>query len=558
MKCSNDNCTVVCLESSALTCTKCKEHHYCSEKCKVADWDEGHNTICDKVRKEKLKRTEIKCPFIKLGKYLNDQEADKLVPKGSEIYTRYEPVTEPRRLGRGSYGEVILMKDKVNNELVAMKIISKERIIDKRAMDRLKNEINIQKHLIHENIVRILSHVETNKNIYIIMEYANKGNLFQFIRTKGKLTEKEAFFFFTQTCSAVHFLHSHGIMHRDIKPENLLVSNNGILKLCDFGSCARNNDASRVKFCGTIDYMAPEVVSNKESDEKADVWSLGILLYEMLHGYAPFLGRDKNDIMARIQNNKILFRNIYEDTKLLIETITNSEPTQRPEVWEIFLHPWVQRMQKEFGITEYSTKENINNTSKVLGRVITKMPKLIHTAYSARNTNKRAATKSSSYSKGLEDKLNSSEMPSDYRVDYENDVKASEFYKAKKRSQSHHKVESLDKPAMECNSLGFIPVTNTNEPNKDKPESGCKKSYINTDSDIENNVVKIFPLEEFINEEGKDGCISKMKDSIYTPTIKSKKKSLFIVANKPKCLANAKITIINLSRRKHKIEHNKT
>ena len=187
-------------------------------------------------------------------------------------------------------------------------------------------------------------------HIYIIMEYANKGNLFRLIKKKKKLTEKESFFFFTQVCSVVHFLHSHKLMHRDIKPENLLISENGIIKLCDFGNCASSDN--RKTFCGTIEYMAPEILNRTRYDEKADIWSLGILLYEMLHGHAPYHGRTDKDTISMILNNKFEFDDIKEDAKELIRALIKENPSERPEAWEIFTYPWMKRLQVEFGIAE--------------------------------------------------------------------------------------------------------------------------------------------------------------------------------------------------------------
>ena len=144
------------------------------------------------------------CPFIKLGKFLTDQEADKAAPANDNIYSNYEPAKAPGRgssLGKGAFGEVILMKEKKSGKLVAMKIIDKKIVPNSNDLKSLLNEINIQKRIIHENIIKLLAHIENDKHIYIVMEYANRGSLFQLIRKKKKLTEKEAFFFFTQTGS---------------------------------------------------------------------------------------------------------------------------------------------------------------------------------------------------------------------------------------------------------------------------------------------------------------------------------------------------------------------
>ena len=256
-------------------------------------------------------------------------------------------------LGKGAYGQVNLMCNKETNKYVALKVIEKKIVGNESMLSALQKEIEIHKKLQHDNIIRLCGHLEDESKIYLLMEYANKGNLFQLIRKKGRLTEKEAFFFFTQACSAINFLHRNMLMHRDIKPENLLLCDRGVLKLCDFGCCTQYDNQGRRTFCGTIEYMAPEIIKRGGYGEKADVWSLGILLFEMLHGYAPFHGKGDQDTISMIIGNKLkIGKDIKEDAKQLIEQILKDDPSQRPNVIEIFVYPWMKRMQSEFNIMD--------------------------------------------------------------------------------------------------------------------------------------------------------------------------------------------------------------
>ena len=120
------------------------------------------------------------------------------------------------------------------------------------------------------------------------MEYAHNGTLFQTIKNKQMQDEKTAFTHFIQAASAVLFLHENNLVHRDLKPENLLVDENNIVKLGDFGWCVELTLGNRVTFCGTYEYMAPEILKEKPYNQGIDIWSLGILLYELLHGFSPF------------------------------------------------------------------------------------------------------------------------------------------------------------------------------------------------------------------------------------------------------------------------------
>lgn len=122
------------------------------------------------------------------------------------------------------------------------------------------------------NIVRLYASLEDENFIYLILEYVKQGNLFFIIRNKGQLNEAEAFYFFIQVTAGIYFLHKNGFIHRDIKPENLLVSQENVLKICDFGWCVEattdhttdtTNNEVRNTFCGTLEYMAPEMITNK-------------------------------------------------------------------------------------------------------------------------------------------------------------------------------------------------------------------------------------------------------------------------------------------------------
>jgi len=346
MRCSNTLCTSTKDSSLPFTCSKCKEHHYCSNTCKIEAWRE-HSSACEINRLAKLKYTEATCPFIKMGMFMSKSEADELVVK--EDYMKYTVIRDQGNIGKGSYGKVVLVNDEEHNQL-AMKIIEKEGFTAS-MYQALVNEVEIQKRIIHSNIIRLISYSENSKRLYIIMEYGSEGNLFRLLRKKGNFTEHEAFFYFIQTCSAIHFLHRHKIMHRDIKPENLLITKEGALKLCDFGCCTRYSDKRKTDSFGTVEYMAPEVARHEEYDEKIDVWSLGVLLYEMLHGHTPYKERINTKHFP-----KPFFNQLSEDVKELIEALLNNDASKRPEVWEVFNYPWVRRMQREFQI---KNKDNI-------------------------------------------------------------------------------------------------------------------------------------------------------------------------------------------------------
>ena len=198
------------------------------------------------------------------------------------------------------------------------------------------------------------------------MEYAKNGNLFNKIRKSRRLSEKLAFHYFIQTVNAINFLHSNEYVHRDIKPENILIDENNNVKLCDFGWCVDVSGGQRGTFCGTYEYMAPEIVEDRPYDKSIDVWSLGILLYEILHGYSPFRADDQDNykaIFKNIENKKFTFDNklnISEDCKEVIKLLLEGDEKKRIKVGEIFKTKWV----KNFEEIEIKKRNENNNNNK--------------------------------------------------------------------------------------------------------------------------------------------------------------------------------------------------
>ena len=154
-------------------------------------------------------------------------------------------------------------------------------------------EIKIQMYMNHPNVLKLYGFFHDSKNIYLILEYCSQC-LFKDFRHKvifcliqGKLSEEETAYFGKQAISALKYMHNEYIMHRDIKPQNILIEH-GVLKLSDFGWSIYSPMYKRQTFCGTVDYVPPEIVEGASYDERVDIWALGILLYELASGKAPF------------------------------------------------------------------------------------------------------------------------------------------------------------------------------------------------------------------------------------------------------------------------------
>ena len=271
-------------------------------------------------------------------------------------------------LGEGSYGKVVLGKELLTGVEVGIKIVNKTFLKNNSQAVLLKREIYIQRKLQHQNILSLIDVFEDSLNIYLVLEFCQGGSLFDYIQKKKGLSEKETFVFFLQACLAIETLHKHRIVHRDIKPENLLLDKANNLKLCDFG-CSfeflKHTPKIRKTYCGTVDYMAPEFFRKVPHGMGADIWALGILLFEMAHSRPPFDSDDENDKIETIldcDHTVFDFKSgMSTDFKDLVERMLKFDTKQRPSFDDIFCHPWMlmQAQKLEIDIQKIRYRENL-------------------------------------------------------------------------------------------------------------------------------------------------------------------------------------------------------
>ncbi len=200
-----------------------------------------------------------------------------------------------RDLGEGTFGKVKLGINNRTKKKVAIKILESRKIAMMSDSSRVAREIKILKEVKHKNIIELYEIIETSYAIYMIMEYAEGGELFDYIVSKGRLSEKEAAYYYYQLIEGIEFLHSLKIAHRDLKPENLLLDKDRkTIKIVDFGlsNIYKNDEGKEFLLhtaCGSPCYAAPEMVEgSKYVGYTVDVWSSGITLYAMICGYLPF------------------------------------------------------------------------------------------------------------------------------------------------------------------------------------------------------------------------------------------------------------------------------
>ncbi|KAH9817890.1 kinase-like domain-containing protein [Melampsora americana] len=194
-----------------------------------------------------------------------------------------------KTLGHGSFGKVKLARHKLTRLHVAMKFLSKKKILTQEMRDRVKREIEYLSFLRHPHIIKLYDVIQDNTDIVMVIEYL-KGELFDYIVQVGKMPEQDARRFFQQIICAVEYCHLHNIVHRDLKPENLLLDHNLNVKIADFGLSNIMRDGDFLKTsCGSPNYAAPEVISGKlYAGPEIDIWSCGVILFVMLCGRLPF------------------------------------------------------------------------------------------------------------------------------------------------------------------------------------------------------------------------------------------------------------------------------
>ena len=283
-----------------------------------------------------------------------------------EDFTKVTDGFLPIELGSGAYGRVYLVRHNETKEEYALKVIEKKKLRNMyENFDIIYNEIKIQSKLEHPNIIKLYSMDETDNEINIIMEYAKNGNLYQLItRNKTGFSEKIAFQYFIQVVNAVYFLHENQIIHRDIKPENLLIGENNTIKLCDFGWAKNLSLKNRSSYCGTVEYMAPEIIESENYDYSVDIWSLGILLYELLMGHSPFKDKTTKNTIVNIKLHELKFdKEISEDCKDLINKLLEVNKEKRLNIKDILTHNFVKK--NENLINSFSSNKLFNNSSAI-------------------------------------------------------------------------------------------------------------------------------------------------------------------------------------------------
>uniref|UniRef100_A0A0K0CVJ6 MAP/microtubule affinity-regulating kinase 3 n=1 Tax=Angiostrongylus cantonensis TaxID=6313 RepID=A0A0K0CVJ6_ANGCA len=210
-----------------------------------------------------------------------------------------------KTIGKGNFAKVKLAKHTITGQEVAIKIIDKT-ALNPSSLQKLFREVKIMKQLDHPNIVKLYQVMENEQTLYLVLEYASGGEVFDYLVAHGRMKEKEARVKFRQIVSAVQYLHSKSIIHRDLKAENLLLDADMNIKIADFGFSNQFALGNKLDtFCGSPPYAAPELFQGKKYDgPEVDVWSLGVILYTLVSGSLPFDGQNLKELRERVLRGK--------------------------------------------------------------------------------------------------------------------------------------------------------------------------------------------------------------------------------------------------------------
>ncbi|XP_063620577.1 uncharacterized protein LOC134793000 [Cydia splendana] len=247
-----------------------------------------------------------------------------------------------RALGKGKFGNVYLAREKESRYVVALKVLFKSQILDADIEHQVRREVEIQCRLRHPNILRMYGYFHDEKRIYLILEYAKHGALYMLLKQRGRFDEKTAAIYIRDLTKALIYCHAKKVIHRDIKPENILIGHNGELKIADFGWSVHSPSSRRMTLCGTLDYLSPEMIEGKPHSYAVDIWSLGVLCYELLVGLPPFDAKHSNQTYLKIRYVIIKYPEyVSEKAKDLMGNLLVVNPENRLPLATVLQHPWI-------------------------------------------------------------------------------------------------------------------------------------------------------------------------------------------------------------------------
>jgi len=297
-------------------------------------------------------------------------KGDLIQSRGGKVTDNWEMNTKGKNLGEGSFGTVVKGVNKSSKKQAAIKIVSKDTL---KNIERFRQEIEVMKTLDHPNIIKLYETYEDQKNIYLIMEMATGGELFDRVVSVKFFSEVQAAHVIQQILRGINYMHGAGVVHRDLKPENFLFSNNdpiekSTLKVIDFGlSTPFKRGVPLTTKAGTPYYVAPDVLKGSY-DERSDLWSIGVIMYVLLCGYPPFYAANDRAVLQKVMKGQFEFKprdwsGISREARSLISHLITLDVDARYTAQQALKDPWIDK--KAPG----ASKESLNSSSKFVGNL---------------------------------------------------------------------------------------------------------------------------------------------------------------------------------------------
>ena len=251
-------------------------------------------------------------------------------------------------LGKGSFGKVLQVKKKDTKEIFAMKILHKDAVLERNQLEHTKAERHILESVQHPFLVGLRYAFQSEAKLYMVLDFLNGGKLFFHLKASGRFSEARAKLYGAEILLALGHLHSLDIVYRDLKPENILMDAEGHVRLTDFGLAKEqvSDNSSAQTFCGTPEYLAPEVLTSQGHGRAVDWWSLGTLIYEMMCGLPPFYDQNVNKMYNKIVKAPLVFPDYFSnDAKDMLAKLLDRDPHKRlgsgpTDIEEIKSHPY--------------------------------------------------------------------------------------------------------------------------------------------------------------------------------------------------------------------------
>lgn len=259
----------------------------------------------------------------------------------SDSFLQKAPISAPRLdsfkiikvVGKGSFGKVFLVREIKTNEMFAMKVLRKDNIIKRNQVEHTRTERSVLGYVNHPFIVGLRMAFQSKEKLYFVLDYCAGGELFFHLSKVGKFNEQRAAFYAAEIVLALEYIHQLDIVYRDLKPENVLLDARGHVRLTDFGLSKEgitNSSSGANSFCGTPEYLAPEILNRQGHGRAVDWWSLGALLYEMLTGLPPFYCRDREKLFEKIRKGHLDYpRTLSSRSQHLLKGLLTKDPRRR-------------------------------------------------------------------------------------------------------------------------------------------------------------------------------------------------------------------------------------